>query len=201
MSCANTYTNPCYPLYFGTGYKRFEERVKAIARKEIFIILKEVLKEYYTAKQIDDVLEKLLEKMGEQSFSGSYNDLTDKPELFSGSYNDLSDKPTLFSGSYNDLTDVPAIPTKVSDLTNDNNYLTEHQDISGKANVSELSRVAFSGSYNDLTDTPIIPVIPNIDYNQLIADVTNIQSDITVIKTKLWDINYTDIETLNINNN
>jgi len=28
-------------------------------------------------------------------------------ELFSGSYNDLTDKPTLFSGSYNDLTDEP----------------------------------------------------------------------------------------------
>ncbi len=28
-------------------------------------------------------------------------------ETFSGSYNDLTDKPTLFSGSYNDLTDKP----------------------------------------------------------------------------------------------
>lgn len=45
------------------------------------------------------------------SFSGSYNDLSDKPTLFSGSYNDLSDKPTLFSGSYNDLSDKPTIPS------------------------------------------------------------------------------------------
>lgn len=56
-----------------------------------------------------------------------------------------------FSGSYNDLTDKPTIPTKVSQLTNDSNfltsvpaeyitetelnakgYLTQHQDISGK---------------------------------------------------------------------
>lgn len=29
------------------------------------------------------------------SFSGSYNDLTDKPTLFSGDYNDLSNKPTI----------------------------------------------------------------------------------------------------------
>ena len=29
----------------------------------------------------------------EGKFSGSYNDLTDKPELFSGSWNDLTDKP------------------------------------------------------------------------------------------------------------
>lgn len=45
------------------------------------------------------------------SFSGSYNDLSDKPTLFSGSYNDLSNKPTLFSGSYNDLSDKPTIPS------------------------------------------------------------------------------------------
>lgn len=56
-----------------------------------------------------------------------------------------------FSGSYNDLTDKPNIPTKVSQLTNDSSfltsvpaeyitetelnakgYLTQHQDISGK---------------------------------------------------------------------
>lgn len=29
-----------------------------------------------------------------EGFSGSWNDLTDKPDLFSGSYNDLSNKPT-----------------------------------------------------------------------------------------------------------
>lgn len=32
--------------------------------------------------------------------------------------------------------------------------LTEHQDISMKADASSLSQVAFSGSYNDLTDLP-----------------------------------------------
>lgn len=39
-----------------------------------------------------------------------------------GSYNDLSDKPT-----------IPTVPTTVSSFTNDAGYLTEHQDISGKA--------------------------------------------------------------------
>lgn len=36
-----------------------------------------------------------------QGFSGSYNDLTDKPELFSGSYNDLTDKPDSSKIFYN----------------------------------------------------------------------------------------------------
>lgn len=40
-------------------------------------------------------------------FSGSYNDLTDKPVLFSGAYADLTGKPTLFSGAYADLTGKP----------------------------------------------------------------------------------------------
>lgn len=30
-----------------------------------------------------------------EGFSGSWNDLTDKPDLFSGSYNDLTNRPTL----------------------------------------------------------------------------------------------------------
>lgn len=47
---------------------------------------------------------------GKSNFSGSYNDLTDKPDLFSGKYEDLTGKPTLFSGSYNDLTEKPTIP-------------------------------------------------------------------------------------------
>lgn len=99
-----------------------------------------------------------------------------------------------FSGDYNDLTNKPFIPTKTSELTNDAGFLTEHQDISGKldktgdaanttvtftaatsrTNVasgdklstivgkmskwfSDMSTVAFSGSYNDLTNKPTIP--------------------------------------------
>ena len=93
-------------------------------------------------------------------FSGNYNDLTNKPTLFSGSYNDLTDKPTLFSGSYNDLSDKPTIPTvptistnitsdaasdtkttspkAVKDFVEGKGYLTQHQDISGKADQTDL---------------------------------------------------------------
>lgn len=41
---------------------------------------------------------------------------------FSGNYNDLTNKPT-----------IPTVPTNVSAFTNDAGYLTQHQDISGKA--------------------------------------------------------------------
>jgi len=36
----------------------------------------------------------------------------------------------------------------------ESNYLTQHQDISGKANSADLANVAFSGDYDDLTDKP-----------------------------------------------
>lgn len=42
--------------------------------------------------------------------SGSYEDLTNKPNLFSGNYEDLTNKPNLFSGNYEDLTNKPTIP-------------------------------------------------------------------------------------------
>lgn len=49
---------------------------------------------------------------------------------------DLADVAT--SGSYTDLTNKPSIPTKTSDLTNDSGFLTEHQDISGKQDKSNI---------------------------------------------------------------
>ena len=53
--------------------------------------------------------------------------------LFSGSYNDLNDKPT-----------IPTVPTNVSAFTNDAGYLTEHQDISGKEDKVDI--VSASGT-------------------------------------------------------
>ena len=56
--------------------------------------------------------------------TGSYNDLTDKPNLSTvattGSFNDLLDKPNLstvaITGSYNDLTDKPTIPSNTVEM-------------------------------------------------------------------------------------
>lgn len=50
-------------------------------------------------------------------------------------------------------------------------YLTQHQDISGKADKSEL----FSGDYNDLTNKPTIPSVPT-----KVSDLTNDAGYITV---------------------
>ncbi len=55
---------------------------------------------------------------------------------------------------------IPTVPTNVSSFTNDVGYLTSHQDISGKANSSDLATVATSGDYTDLINTPTIPTVP-----------------------------------------
>jgi len=58
---------------------------------------------------------------GKSTFSGSYNDLTDKPTIFSGDYADLTGKPNLAtvatSGDYDDLSNKPTIPSAITDST------------------------------------------------------------------------------------
>ena len=68
-----------------------------------------------------------------------------------------STKPSYTATEVGALPNNTFIPTKVSDLTNDSGYLTEHQDISGKANIADLATVATSGNYNDLSNKPTIP--------------------------------------------
>ena len=78
----------------------------------------------------------------------------------------------MFSGSYDDLTDKPTIPTKVSELTNDSGFIDgfTEQDPIFKAspaytitssNINTWNNKSdFSGNYNDLTNKPTIPVVP-----------------------------------------
>lgn len=54
--------------------------------------------------------------------------------------NDLATVAT--TGAYSDLTGKPTVPTKTSELTNDSGFLTQHQDISGKANIADLGTAA-----------------------------------------------------------
>ena len=84
------------------------------------------------------------------------------------------------------LIDDIVIPTNVSAFTNDVGYLTQHQDISGKVDKSELSTVATSGNYNDLTNKPTIPS----KTSDLIND-SNFVSDSSYVHT---DNNYTNAE-------
>lgn len=60
-------------------------------------------------------------------FSGDYNDLTNKPDLFSGDYDDLTDKPSINGNTLEGNMTAEElgihIPTKLSELTNDDGFL------------------------------------------------------------------------------
>lgn len=130
------------------------------------------------------------------SITGLQAALDSKSE-FSGSYNDLTDKPTLFSGNYNDLTNKPTISNKTITIKQGGttkgyftlNQLTDEtinlelglqtidwDDVTDKPTFAD---VATSGSYNDLLDTPIIPTVPtNISaFNNDIGYITGIDSN------------------------
>lgn len=96
---------------------------------------------------------------------------------FSGSYNDLTDKPTI--PSVTGLASETYVDTKIADLVNSApttldtlgeiaTVIEENEDvvtalnsaIGNKANTSDLAAVATSGSYNDLADKPSIPTVP-----------------------------------------
>lgn len=57
-----------------------------------------------------------------------------------------------FSGSYDDLTNKPTIPSKTSELTNDSGFLTGVPD--NYVTETDLAEVAKSNDYNDLDNTP-----------------------------------------------
>ena len=128
--------------------------------------------------------------------SGSYNDLTNKPEIPDAQVNadwdaasgvaQILNKPTLStvatSGSYNDLSNKPEIP--------DAQVNADWNAASGVAqilNKPTLSTVATSGSYNDLSNKPEIPTVPtevsafNNDANYITMDsVTAYVNDATL---------------------
>ena len=100
-----------------------------------------------------------------QDISGK-EDSSNKVSSWSGTPSDNrypSEK--LVKDSLDNKANSSAIPTKVSDLTNDSGFLTSHQDISGKANTSDLATVATTGVYSDLTGKPTIPT--------KVSDLTN----------------------------
>lgn len=48
-----------------------------------------------------------------------------------------------FSGSYNDLTNKPTIPTKTSELVNDSGFLTSHQSLDDYAKISDIPTITY----------------------------------------------------------
>lgn len=81
------------------------------------------------------------------NLQGAVDEINSK--IFSGSYNDLTNKPTLFSGSYNDLTDKPPELTQTDILTLLN--LTEGQLTKLIALLNKLTVDSTSVKFNNTT--------------------------------------------------
>lgn len=90
--------------------------------------------------------------------SGSYNDLSNKPDL--SIYAQSSNLATVAtSGSYNDLSDKPTIPTQTSQLTNNSGYITKSvNNLDNYTPTSSLASVATTGAYSDLSGTPNLSI-------------------------------------------
>lgn len=74
--------------------------------------------------------------------------------LFSGSYNDLTDKPT-----------IPEVPANVSAFTNDAGYLTSHQSLTDYATKSYVE-TAIRGAESGLLKRSVVQALPVSDIDE-----------------------------------
>ena len=73
------------------------------------------MSDYYTKQEVNNLIPT---QLSELSGDSTHRVVTDVEKT---TWNNKSD----FSGSYNDLTNKPTIPTKTSDLTNDSDFTTK----------------------------------------------------------------------------
>jgi hypothetical protein len=92
------------------------------------------------------------------ALSNSYNDLDNRPTLFSGDYNDLINKPTAISSDWADITNKPIIPSSISQLINDTNFITNSSVAITPDQVVGIAEVAKTNSYTDLINKPDLSV-------------------------------------------
>jgi hypothetical protein len=87
-------------------------------------------------------------------FSGSYNDLTNKPVLFDGNYNSLSNKPSIPDAQINsdwnsnsgisEILNKPSIPTDISELTDTQGLLNQSEPNAPKEWINPNTNLTWS---------------------------------------------------------
>ena len=125
------------------------------------------------------IIDNVISSTGGSSGTSDYTDLTNKPSINSvelsgnksladlgiqaaGNYALKSELPTKVSQLQNDsnfLTSIPAEYITETELSTKNYATTENltSGLATKANTNDLAVVATTGSYNDLTNKPVIP--------------------------------------------
>ena len=106
-------------------------------------------------KLMENIVDEKLASLSTVASSGDYDDLLNKPSIPSAQIQadwEQSDNTKL--DYIKNKPVIPAIPTNVSSFTNDAGYLTQHQDISGKADTSDIP-TKLSKLTDDLGTNPI----------------------------------------------
>ena len=93
--------------------------------------------------------------------------------------------------------EIPVVPTKVSELENDKNYLTEHQDISGKQDVIEDLEDIRNKANNALTEVPAeyITETELDEKGYLTSESLNGYATETFVNEKIGEISKTEVPT------
>lgn len=120
----------------------------------------------YSSSKINELITQAQLSGSEVDLSG-YAKTEDIPDV--SNFVEKEDGKGLFSGSYNDLTDQPEIPS-IDDLVSEESLNTTLADYAKTENLPDVSNFVekeegkglFSGSYNDLTDQPEIPSIEGL---------------------------------------
>lgn len=157
--------------------KEFEKKITDIgvySKSQIDEMIKAIVVPTKLSELTDDSTHRLTtdtEKKkwnAKSDFSGSYNDLTNKPiipsklaqlaedanhRLTSDADKNKWNAKSDFSGSYNDLTNKPSIPSKLSQMTDD----ATHRVVTDSDKTRWDNKSDFNGSYNSLNDKPTIP--------------------------------------------
>lgn len=87
-------------------------------------------------------------------FSGEYRDLRGKPELAEWALQ--REKPTYTASEVGALPDTTVIPSKLSELTADD----EHETVTKEEKQTWNDKSDFDGNYESLTGKPTIPTVP-----------------------------------------
>ena len=93
--------------------------------------------------------------------------------------------------------EIPVVPTKVSELENDKNYLTEHQDISGKQDVIEDLEDIRNKANNALIEVPAeyITETELDEKGYLTSESLNGYATETFVNEKIGEISKTEVPT------
>lgn len=95
----------------------------------------------------------LLKKIAEKIGQGGGGTVIVDDELDNTSPNPVENR--VITGALNGKASIDDVPTKTSDLTNDSGFLTQHQDISGKVDTSDLGTLNITITYIDSTTETI----------------------------------------------